>query len=78
MITFCSQPFSEDIMDMTKVPQRKRIAMGSGPLPGNFKAGGTIRLSPKVPSRSTGLADSPLETVRRNNGIPGMKKGGKV
>lgn len=75
MITFCSQPSFRKIMDKTKVPQRKRIAMGAGPLPGNnFAAGGSIRS--KVPNNKTGLRDSPLETVRRANGIPGMKKGG--
>lgn len=60
---------------MDKVPQRKRMAMGAGPLPGNFKKGGLIA-SPKVPSNKTGLRDSPIETIKRANGIPGMKKGG--
>lgn len=30
-----------------------------------------------VPKPGAGGAESPITTARRNNGIPGMKKGGK-
>ena len=37
-----------------------------------LKAGGS------VPFLKSGKKDSPLETAKRNNGIPGYKAGGKV
>jgi hypothetical protein len=36
-----------------------------------FKAGGSVMYL------KSGKKDSPLETAKRNNGIPGFKKGGK-
>ena len=50
----------------TLIPQRKREAMGQ-----RLKTGGSVPLK-------TGFPDSPLENVKRANGIPGLKKGGKV
>lgn len=55
----------------SKIPQHKRMAMGSGAQ--GMKNGGPVR----VPALKTGMKDSPLENVKRANGIPGMKKGGK-
>jgi hypothetical protein len=52
---------------MSAVPQHKRMAMGETVA---MKKGGAVRKS--------GIPDSPMETVKRANGIPGMKSGGKV
>lgn len=59
------------------ISQHKRMAMGEKP---GFKKGGLVMGSnppAKVPSLKTGMRDTPMETAKRNNGIPGMKKGGK-
>jgi hypothetical protein len=56
----------------SNIPQHKRMAMGEKP---GFKRGGSVSPSSTKPLKS-GMKDSPLETVKRNNGIPGMKKGG--
>lgn len=56
-------------MSTTKVPQRKRLAMDEGIQ--KFKSGGSVMYL------KSGKKDSPLETAKRNNGIPGFKKGGK-
>lgn len=58
-------------MSKNCIPQDKRNAMGK--LSGNFKHGGL------VPSgRKTGIPDTPLEKAKRDNGIKGLKSGGKV
>lgn len=51
------------------IPQHKRLAMGDKV---GFKKGGSVGGQ----LLKTGIPDSPIETARRNNGIPGMKKGG--
>ncbi len=56
-------------MASNAIPQHKQMAMGLKPA---FKAGGA------VPFLKSGKKDSPLETAKRANGIPGFKKGGKV
>lgn len=56
-------------MASNAIPQHKQMAMGQKPA---FKAGGP------VPFLKSGKKDSPLETAKRSNGIPGFKKGGKV
>lgn len=53
---------------MSAIPQHKRLAMGEKV--SGMKNGG--------PVRKTGIPDSPLETVKRKNSVPGMKSGGKV
>jgi hypothetical protein len=40
-----------------------------------YALGGRVEVG--TPLRKTGLADTPLEAVKRRNGIPGMKKGGR-
>lgn len=52
------------------INQHKRMAMG-------MKRGGGV-LKNTTPARKTGMPDSPLEKVKRANGIPGIKTGGKV
>ena len=37
----------------------------------NLKIGGPVLLK-------TGIPDSPMEKAKRDNGVPGMKKGGKA
>lgn len=54
---------------MSAIPQHKRIAMGEAVT--GMKKGGLV-------TRKTGIPDTPLEGVKRKNGIPGMKSGGKV
>ncbi len=51
---------------MSMIPQHKRMAMGEKV---GMKKGGSVK---------TGIPDSPMEKVKRQNGIPGMKSGGKV
>lgn len=45
--------------------------MKSGKKPKKMKTGGSL------PYLKSGKKDSPLETAKRKNGIPGYKKGGK-
>lgn len=54
------------------ISQHKQIAMGRKA----YKTGGLVIAAAK-PYLKTGKHDSPLETAKRNNGIPGFKKGGK-
>ena len=53
-------------MDDKFTPQHKLLAMGK---PIKMARGGLLK---------TGIKDSPLENAKRNNGIVGLKKGGKV
>ena len=53
----------------TAISQRGKNACG---MPIKLKVGGS------VPFLKSGKKDSPLETAKRNNGIPGYKSGGKV
>lgn len=57
-------------MSTTKIPQRKRLSMDEGIQ--KFKSGGSVVYL------KSGKPDSPLETAKRNNGIPGFKKGGRA
>lgn len=50
------------------IPQRKRLAMDEGIQ--KFKTGGSVMYL------KSGRKDSPLETAKRRNGIPGFKAGG--
>jgi hypothetical protein len=64
-------------MANSKVPQHKNLAMGKAV---GFARGGRVNVTPvgagaMVPS---GKGSNPLTTAKRNNGIPGMKKGGKM
>ena len=54
------------------INQHKQMAMGLKPA---FKSGGLV---PSSQFLKSGKKDSPLETAKRNNGIPGFKKGGKA
>lgn len=54
---------------MAAIGQHKAMAMGEKL---KMAKGGA------VPFLKSGKKDSPLETAKRNNGIPGFKKGGKV
>lgn len=47
------------------IPQHKRMAMGQ-----KLASGGSVL--------KTGIPDSPIEKSKRNNGIPGFKKGGSI
>jgi len=54
----------------------KRLAMGDSVA--GYKKGGTIASDiPAISVGSSGKAVNPLTLSRRQNGIPGMKKGGK-
>ena len=62
------------------LPQGKRLAMGDS-LAG-YKSGGKVGIDVAKPvnvvvNSKTGKSASPITMARRNNGIPGMKKGGK-
>jgi len=59
------------------VNQHKRLAMGDT-IKGFAKGGSVASDIPSVSVRSTGKAVNPLTTAKRNNGIPGFKKGGKT
>ena len=54
---------------MEAIPQRKLLAMGKPA----YKSGGAV-----MPYLKSGKKDSPIETAKRNNGIPGFKTGGNV
>jgi len=61
------------------IPQSKRLAMGEKV---GFANGGAVpkRASlpkPPGPALKSGFPDTPQEMVKRRNGIPGMKKGGR-
>lgn len=56
----------------SKLPQHKRMAQGERV---GFKSGGSTGQY-RPPSKKTGLDDSPIEKVKRRNGVPGMKDGG--
>lgn len=58
----------------SNIPQHKRLAMGQSIQ--NKASGGSISVRPKM--LKTGIPDSPLENAKRDNGIPGMKKGGSM
>lgn len=55
------------------INQHKKMAMGE---PVQMKRGGLVKNA--APLRKTGMPDSPMEKVKRANGIPGIKNGGKV
>lgn len=59
-------------MSKNCIPQDKRNAMGK--LSGNFKSGGLVGPA----ARKTGIPDTPLEKAKRDNGIKGLKRGGKI
>lgn len=63
----------------SKIPQNKRLAMGEKV---GFAKGGSVPKAPALPSSrpvlKTGRPDSPMEGVKRANGIVGMKKGGRA
>ena len=62
-------------MDSSKIPQRKRIAMGMG-----LARGGSVsaKIDVAKPVNVASGGASQLTMSRRNNGVPGMKKGGKM
>jgi hypothetical protein len=51
-----------------------RVAVGVAPRHSTTNA----RVSVGTPERTSGIPDSPLEAVKRRNGIPGMKDGGET
>ena len=53
------------------IKQHKRMAMGENI---EMRRGGLVKPS----FLKSGKKDSPLETAKRNNGIPGYKAGGDV
>lgn len=53
-------------MKSSSISQHKSMAMGQ-----KLKIGGPVLLK-------TGIPDSPMEKAKRDNGVPGMKKGGKA
>lgn len=59
-------------MDKKPIPQHKRVAMGDT-IKGYAKGG---RVGMPSATASAG-AKSPLTAARRNNGVKGMKDGGK-
>ncbi len=58
----------------SQVPQHKRMAMGDRV---GFKKGGSVSAPSATKPLKSGIKNSPLEGVKRANGIPGMKKGGR-
>lgn len=57
------------------IPQHKRMAMGGGHTPLSYARGGSVPTTgASVSAESTG---SPMTAARRNNGVKGMKEGGK-
>lgn len=54
------------------ISQHKQMAMGLKPA---FKLGGSLPM-PKV--IKSGVPNTPLTNVKRDNGVPGFKKGGKA
>lgn len=52
------------------IKQHHRMAMGESVTGQKLKKGGVIK-SPKIPM-------NPVTAMKKNNGIPGMKSGGKV
>jgi hypothetical protein len=52
------------------IPQHKRVAMGGAPGPVSFAKGGSV-------SAPNNAVKNPLVAARRNNGVKGMKDGGK-
>ena len=61
----------------SKIPQHKRAAMGEKV---GFAKGGSVPKVAKLPAAprvlKSGTPDSPMEKVKRANGVVGMKKGG--
>ena len=53
------------------IPQHKRLAQGGGHVALGYAKGGSVGVAVKVGR------GSPLTAARRNNGIKGMKDGGK-
>ena len=69
---FCSRLFCKGyIMASSNVPQHKRLAMGQRV---GFKDGGSLP-APKVLKSGTPM--SPITKAKRDNGVPGFKKGGQ-
>lgn len=60
-------------MDSSKIPQRKRLAMG-------LARGGSVsaKIDVAKPVNVASGGASQLTMSRRNNGVPGMKKGGRA
>lgn len=60
------------------VNQHKRLAMGDSVTQG-YARGGSVNVTGAGPmiTRPAGRSQSALTTARHNNGVPGMKKGGK-
>ena len=56
------------------VSQHKQMAMGQNPKVGGIGAGGKYAHGGAV----KGIPTSPITDVKRANGIPGMKAGGKA
>lgn len=57
------------------IRQRARLAMGDTVK--GYAKGGSIGIgAPVVAKPTSGLPESPVTRAKRNNGIPGMKKGG--
>ena len=57
-------------------PLHKRLAMGDSVA--GYKKGGTVASDqPIISVGSSGKAVNPLTLARRQNGIPGLKKGGR-
>jgi hypothetical protein len=54
-----------------------RKVLAQGGTPAGYANGGRVRVGTPL-RRGTGFPDSPLEAIKRANGIPGMKRGGKV
>ena len=63
---------------------RQRARLGMGDTIKGYAKGGTIGIdvakpvNVTAPRGKTGLGLNPLTVAKRNNGVPGMKKGGYV
>lgn len=64
---------------MAYIGQHKRMAMGEKVT--GMKKGGAVapakNLNPAPNMNKSGIPQNPMVTQKANNGIPGMKKGGK-
>jgi hypothetical protein len=54
------------------IPQHKRLAQGGEHTPLGYARGGSVGTG-----HVSGTAKNPLTAARRNNGVKGMKEGGK-
>lgn len=58
-----------------EISQHKRLAMGDRE-DARYKSGGPI-VTPRLSSKPKGMPMNPITKAKMQNGVPGLKKGGK-